>query len=57
MNAIEFSGQSPAYVGVLGIKSLLKGFLSLSEGLSLALVCFYVGGKIVEFFLNERRLT
>lgn len=57
MDAIEFSGQRPAYVGIFGIKRLLKGFLSLSEGLSFALVCFYVGGKIVEFFLNERRIT
>lgn len=57
MDTVKFSGKRPAYVCVLGIKCLLKGFLSLPEGLSLALVSFYVGGKIVEFFLNERRIT
>ena len=57
MDAVQLSGQGPAYVGVLGIEGLLKGFLSLTQGLSLTLVCFYVGRKIVELFLYERRIT
>ena len=57
MDAVELSGERPSYVSIFGIKRLLKGFLRLPEGLSLAFVSFYVGGKIVEFFLNERRIT